>query len=123
MRFVGASTIVLALISSAAAQAPPSFEAASVKRNTTNGAGLPPIVLVQSGRLRAPFSTLRDLMQAAYGVEPNQIIGHQQCCGRCLPTVSGWSRARRDASCRCCSSMRQAGSDLTFQWPVPNVKR
>lgn len=75
MRFVGASTLVLALISSAAAQAPSSFEAASVKRNTTNGAGLPPIVLVQSGRLRAPFSTLRDLMQAAYGVEPNQIIG------------------------------------------------
>jgi uncharacterized protein (TIGR03435 family) len=46
-----------------------------VKRNTTNGAGLPPIVLVQAGRLRAPFSTLRDLMQAAYGVEPHQILG------------------------------------------------
>jgi uncharacterized protein (TIGR03435 family) len=67
--------ILIALSGSPAAQGPPMFEAASVKRNTTSGAGLPPIVLVQSGRLRAPFSTLRDLMQAAYGVEPNQIIG------------------------------------------------
>jgi uncharacterized protein (TIGR03435 family) len=70
-------TVVVLLILSASidAQTPRAFDAASVKRNTTNGAGLPPIVLVQSGRLRAPFSTLRDLVQAAYGVEPNQIVG------------------------------------------------
>jgi uncharacterized protein (TIGR03435 family) len=67
--------IGVVLSGSLAAQAPRSFDAASIKRNTTSGAGLPPIVLVQSGRLRAPFSTLRDLIQAAYGVEPNQIIG------------------------------------------------
>ena len=74
MRFTIA-LILFVLARSLAAQAPRAFDAASVKRNTTNGAGLPPIVLVQSGRLRAPFSTVRDLIQAAYGVEPNQVIG------------------------------------------------
>ena len=67
--------VLVVLSASLAAQAPRSFDAASVKRNTTYGAGLPPVVVVQSGRLRAPFSTVRDLIQAAYGVEPNQVIG------------------------------------------------
>lgn len=70
-----AALVLVALSASLTAQTPRSFDAASVKRNTTGGAGLPPIVVVQSGRLRAPFSTLRDLIQAAYGVEPHQIIG------------------------------------------------
>lgn len=56
------------------AQAPASFEVASVKR-TMGAPGVPPFAFVQSGRLRAPFSTVRELVQAAYGVEPNQVIG------------------------------------------------
>jgi len=49
------------------------FVAASVKPNTTNGAGLANIVLVRPGHLLAQHATVRELIQAAYGVE-NQVV-------------------------------------------------
>ncbi|HTM03565.1 MAG TPA: TIGR03435 family protein [Vicinamibacterales bacterium] len=55
------------------AQSARGFDVASVKRIQA-APGMPPLVVVQAGRLRAPFSTVRDLMQAAYGVEPSQIV-------------------------------------------------
>ena len=51
------------------------FEAASIKRNTTNGAGLPPVVVISGNRLSAPFVTLRELMRVAYGVNDHQVVG------------------------------------------------
>jgi uncharacterized protein (TIGR03435 family) len=51
----------------------PAFTAASVKPNTTNGAGLADVVLVRPGQLLAQYATLRELVQAAYGVEQNQV--------------------------------------------------
>jgi len=56
-------------------QALRTFDAASVKRNTSNGAGQPRIVAVSGGRLTAPFATVKDLVQAAYHMEPNQVVG------------------------------------------------
>ena len=56
------------------AQTPGGFEVASVKR-TQGGPGVLPLVFMQSGRLRAPFSTVRELIQASYGVEQNQVVG------------------------------------------------
>lgn len=64
--------IVLALVSLPARQA--SFTAASVKPNTTNGAGLANIIVVRPGQLLAQYATLRELIQAAYGVEQNQVV-------------------------------------------------
>ena len=67
--------LLVAIIGSTArAQEPDTFEVASIKR-TQGAPGVLPLVFTQTGRLRAPFSTLRELVQAAYGVEPNQIIG------------------------------------------------
>jgi len=57
------------------AQTPASFEAASVKRNPTNGAGLPPVVVISGNRLSAPFVTLRELVRVAYGVNDHQVVG------------------------------------------------
>jgi uncharacterized protein (TIGR03435 family) len=67
------------IMAAAIAGAPPiqpqqSFEVASV-RPTKGAPGVPPFVFVQAGRLRAPFSTLRELVQAAHGVEVNQVVG------------------------------------------------
>jgi len=65
-----ASTIVTAL----SAQAPRTFDAASVKRNA-NGRGLPVVVAVTGNRLSAPFVTARELIRVAYGVEEHQVVG------------------------------------------------
>lgn len=62
------------LTGAAAAQTPGTFEAASV-RQTSGGPGVLPFVFVQTGRLRAPFATARELVQAAYGLERNQVLG------------------------------------------------
>ena len=43
----------------------PSFLAASVKANTTNGAGLANVIVVRPGQLLAQYATLRELIQAA----------------------------------------------------------
>jgi uncharacterized protein (TIGR03435 family) len=67
--------ILIVISASLAAQTPRSFEAASVKRNATNGAGLPPIVAISGQRLSAPFVTLRELIRVAYGVNENQVVG------------------------------------------------
>src|SRR5512132_4032402 len=71
----GMTLILAALSASLAAQAPRSFDAASVKRNTTTGAGLPPVVAISGQRLSAPFVTLREAIRVAYGVYDNQVIG------------------------------------------------
>lgn len=52
----------------------PAFPAASVKPNTTNGAGLANVIIVRPGQLLAQYATLRELVQAAYGVEYNQVV-------------------------------------------------
>lgn len=67
--------LLAAVVAAASAQAPRTFDAASVKRNTTNGAGQPRFVAVGGGRLTAPFATVQDLVQAAYSVEPSQVVG------------------------------------------------
>jgi uncharacterized protein (TIGR03435 family) len=69
------SLLVALLAGSLAAQAPRTFEAASVKRNTSTGAGLPPVIAITGERLTAPFITLRDIIRVAYGVNENQIVG------------------------------------------------
>jgi uncharacterized protein (TIGR03435 family) len=56
------------------AQAPRAFDVASIKR-TQGAANVIPFAFVQANHFRAPFLTLRELVQAAYGVEPNQVIG------------------------------------------------
>jgi uncharacterized protein (TIGR03435 family) len=66
--------VLVTVSASIFAQTPATFEVASIRR--TNGApGVLPFAFVQSGRFRAPFSTVRELVQAAYGVEPNQVVG------------------------------------------------
>ena len=70
-----AALVLTVLTASLAAQAPRTFEAASVKRNTTNGAGLPPVVAISGQRLSAPFVTLRELIRVTYGVNENQVVG------------------------------------------------
>jgi len=50
------------------------FDVASVKRAATLPPGIPPIIAVRSGHLLAPFATLHELVQAAYGVDENQVI-------------------------------------------------
>src|SRR5207244_1134587 len=76
-----AVTVALAVFAaSLIAQAPPAFDVASVKR-TTGAPGVPPVVFIQADRLRAPFSTVRELVQAAYGVEQNQVVGGPEWAG------------------------------------------
>jgi uncharacterized protein (TIGR03435 family) len=62
------------------AQGLPGFDVASIRR-TQGAAGVPPFVFTQAGRLRAPYSTVRELIQAAYGVEPNQVVGGPEWVG------------------------------------------
>src|SRR3954468_7606159 len=52
----------------------PSFSAASVKPNTTNGAGLANVIVVRPGQLLAQYATMRELIQAAYAVDHNQVV-------------------------------------------------
>jgi uncharacterized protein (TIGR03435 family) len=69
------TVVILCTLSVAVgAQTPAGFEVASVKR-TQGAPGVLPFVYIQSGRLRAPFSTVRELIQAAYGVEPTRVLG------------------------------------------------
>ena len=75
MRHGFVTGLLLVVAGGAYAQAPLTFDAASVKRNMTNGAGQPRIVAVSGGRLTAPFATAKELVQAAYGMEPNQVVG------------------------------------------------
>jgi len=70
-----AALVLTILTASLAAQAPRAFDAASVKRNTTNGAGLPPVIAISGQRLSAPFVTLREIVRVAYGVNENQVVG------------------------------------------------
>ena len=63
-----------ALVSGALHAQTPAFIAASVKPNTTNGAGLANVIVLRPGQLLAPYATLRELVQAAYGVEQNQVV-------------------------------------------------
>jgi uncharacterized protein (TIGR03435 family) len=69
-----AACLLLLLPVALFAQAPSTFDVASVKR-TQGAPGAIPFVFTQNGRLRAPFATVRELVQAAYGVEPNQVAG------------------------------------------------
>ena len=70
-----ATAVILIVVSaSLAAQAPRAFEAASVRRNRTNGAGLPPVIAITGQRLNAPFVTARELIRVAYGVYDNQVV-------------------------------------------------
>ena len=71
---IAAPLTALALGVSLAAQQP-SFEAASVKRNRTNGIGGPPVVSVSGTRVSAPFVTAREIIRVAYGVNENQVVG------------------------------------------------
>ena len=70
-----AGVLAAGVIVTAEAQAPRTFDAASVKRNATNGAGLPPVVAVSGNRLSAPFVTLRELIRVAYGLNEHQVVG------------------------------------------------
>jgi uncharacterized protein (TIGR03435 family) len=54
---------------------PRAFGAASVKRNRSNGAGVPLIVAVRADRLIAPYTTVRELTRIAYGVDEAQVVG------------------------------------------------
>jgi len=75
MKAVAGAVLLIAAIGTAGrAQQQDTFDVASIKR-TQGAPGVLPLVFTQTGRLRAPFSTLRELLQAAYGVEPNQIVG------------------------------------------------
>jgi uncharacterized protein (TIGR03435 family) len=66
---------VVALVSGALLHAQqPAFSAASVKPVTGNGAGRADFILVRPGQLLAQYATLRELIQAAYGVEQNQVV-------------------------------------------------
>jgi uncharacterized protein (TIGR03435 family) len=65
--------VILALTLAASAQAPRTFDAASVKRNPDRPG--PGIVAVTGRRISAPFVTLRMLVQVAYGVEQDQVTG------------------------------------------------
>ena len=67
---VAASVLAGALL--ARAQAPPAFEATSIRPNTQNA---PPIAMLRGGRFFAPNSTLRELIRVAYLVEDLQISG------------------------------------------------
>src|SRR4051812_10920065 len=62
---------ILALTVGAAAQAPRTFEAASIKRQTMPGPG---VVAVTGTRVSAPFVTMRTLVQSAYGVDRDQVV-------------------------------------------------
>jgi uncharacterized protein (TIGR03435 family) len=73
--FVAGLLVAAVALGVARAQAPAAFEAASIKRNTTNGAGLPPVVVISGNRLSAPFVTLRELVRVAYGVSDHQVVG------------------------------------------------
>ena len=73
--FVAGILVAAVALGVARAQAPAAFEAASIKRNTTNGAGLPPVVVISGNRLSAPFVTLRELVRVAYGVNDHQVVG------------------------------------------------
>ncbi len=68
-----AAVAILVVSGSAFAQALPTFEAASVKKATAPTG--PRIVAVTGRRVSAPFVTLRMLVQVAYGVEQDQVIG------------------------------------------------
>jgi uncharacterized protein (TIGR03435 family) len=60
----------------AAAQAPPSFEVASVKRTESRTIGGAPIPRAQpGGRFRADFATVDALLWFAYGVRQDFIVG------------------------------------------------
>jgi len=74
-RLVPTLVLVTVSIAAAAAQAPRAFDAASIKRNTTAGAGLPPVVAISGNRLSAPFVTVRELVRVAYGVNEHQVAG------------------------------------------------
>jgi uncharacterized protein (TIGR03435 family) len=71
----GALAFILVAIGVLDAQAPRAFEVTSVKRNTTNGVGVPPVVAVTGQRLSAPFVTVRELIRVAYGLNENQVVG------------------------------------------------
>lgn len=76
MRQSGGLVVVCALVlTTILGGQEPAFDAASVKRNTSNGEGPPPIVAIRAGRLVAPFATLRDLLHAAFDVADDQIVG------------------------------------------------
>jgi uncharacterized protein (TIGR03435 family) len=64
--------ILFSLIAHALAQAPRTFDAASVKRNP-NAPG-PGIVAVTGRRVSAPFVTMRTLVQSAYEVDRDQVV-------------------------------------------------
>ncbi len=72
-RVVLAAVIAAGAIGIAGAQAPATFEAASVKRNATNRG--PGVVAITGNRLSAPFVTLRELIRVAYGVNEHQVVG------------------------------------------------
>lgn len=65
-------TLVCAFTIAAAAQGGRRFEAESVKRTTAPG---PDIVIVTGTRVSGPFVTLRSLVQSAYGVDRDQVLG------------------------------------------------
>jgi uncharacterized protein (TIGR03435 family) len=65
--------VILALTVVVFAQAPRTFDAASVKRNPDRPG--PRIVAVTGRRVSAPFVTVRMLVQVAYGVESDQVVG------------------------------------------------
>jgi uncharacterized protein (TIGR03435 family) len=65
--------VLFSLVAQALAQAPRTFDAASIKRNTS-GRG-PIVVAVTGNRLSAPFVTLRELIRVAYDVDEHQVVG------------------------------------------------
>jgi uncharacterized protein (TIGR03435 family) len=63
------------LAASAAAQQPPSFEVASVKRNLADRGPLPSVIWQPGGQMRATGLTLKDLVRSAYVHDGIQLLG------------------------------------------------
>jgi uncharacterized protein (TIGR03435 family) len=66
--------LVAAGLALPAAQEPPSFEVASVRRNTS-GTGMMTVGIAPGGRLNMTNVPVRNLIVRAYGVQPYQIVG------------------------------------------------
>jgi uncharacterized protein (TIGR03435 family) len=66
--------LAMVLVTCALDAEPQVFEAASVKRNTTNGIGSLDLIIVRPGQLFTGYATVRELIRAAYGVEQNQVV-------------------------------------------------
>jgi len=67
--------LALGAMAVTAAQTPHAFDAASVKMAAATGMGQPRIVAVTGRRVSAPFVTLRMLVQVAFNVDRDQVIG------------------------------------------------